>query len=163
MDKWLSVSQLSKETGIPETTLRRYIKNFSEYLRIEKIGRGIKCHPDSIVILKRIYSLYSDNYETLEIKDILGQDFPFNVDDPEGLKGSGSLLAVSLEKELDEFKREQQEFNRKLLDQLKKQQDYIEKSIELRDKKLMEALNEIRDFKKLEAEKNRIKWWKFWK
>ena len=162
MDKWLSVSQLSKKTSIPETTLRRYVRDFSEYFRIEKIGRGIKCHPDSIIVLKKIYSLYNENYETLEIKNILGQDFPINVEDPDDPKDSNSLLSVSLGKELSEFKKEQQEFNKQLLEQLQKQQNYIEKSIKARDKKLMDTLNEIRETKKLEVE-NRKKWWEFWK
>ena len=162
VEKWLSVSQLSDETEIPETTLRRYIRNFSEYLRFEKIGRGMKYHPDSIVILKRIYSLYNDNYETLEIKKMLDMDFPINVEDSEDKKYSNSLLAVSLEKEFEEFKQEQQEFNKRLLEQLQRQQDYIEKLIEVRDEKLMETLNEIRETKKLEVE-SRKKWWKFWK
>lgn len=162
VEKWLSVSQLSAETDIPETTLRRYTRNFPEYLRFEKIGRGMKYHPDSIVILKRIYSLYDGNYETLEIKKMLDRDFPINVEDREGKEHSNSLLVVSLEKEFEEFKQEQQEFNKQLLEQLQKQQNYIEKSIEVRDKKLMETLNEIRETKKLEVE-SRKKWWKFWK
>lgn len=162
MEKWLSVSQLSAETDIPETTLRRYTRNFPEYLRFEKVGRGMKYHPDSIVILKRIYSLYDGNYETLEIKKMLDRDFPINVEDREGKEHSNSLLVVSLEKEFEEFKQEQQEFNKQLLEQLQKQQNYIEKSIEVRDKKLMETLNEIRETKKLEVE-SRKKWWKFWK
>ncbi len=62
MDSWLSVSQLSEMTEIPETTVRRYTHKFQDFFRYEKRGRGKKFHPDSIKVIQRIASLYEEDY-----------------------------------------------------------------------------------------------------
>lgn len=68
----------------------------------------------------------------------------------------------------EEFKEQQQDFNKELLNQLQQQQDYIKNSLEERDKKLMEAIRESQETRKLiaaaqEEEKNKKKWWQIWK
>ncbi|MED4456140.1 DUF3967 domain-containing protein [Metabacillus fastidiosus] len=75
-----------------------------------------------------------------------------------------------LSKQFEEFKKQQNEFNKELIDQLKKQQNYIENVLVERDKKLIEALRETQETKKLiaataESEEQRAKksWWQFWK
>lgn len=163
MEKWHSVSQLNNETGVPETTIRRYLNNFSEYFRAERIGRGMKYHPDSVAILKRIYSLYNDDYETPEIQRLLDMEFAINVEDQEETETTTQPPVVSLEREFEEFKQQQQEFNKQLLKQLQEQQNYINNSIESRDQKLMQALNEIRETKKQIATTEEKRWWEFWK
>lgn len=58
----------------------------------------------------------------------------------------------------------------KLLEQLEKQQNYIENSVEERDKKLMLAIKESMEMRRqiateeaeLEKEKKKS-WWKFWR
>ena len=67
----------------------------------------------------------------------------------------------------EEFKEQQQDFNKELLNQLKNQQDYIQNSLLERDKKLMEALRETQETRKLiavapEEEENKKKWRQFW-
>src|SRR5699024_3703279 len=81
MKDWLSVSQLSKVSQIPETTVRRYLNNLEEYFRSEQIGRGKKYHPESLELLQRIAMLYSEDRETVEIKRILADEYSFVVDD----------------------------------------------------------------------------------
>ena len=63
------------------------------------------------------------------------------------------------------FTEQQENFNKELIEQLKKQQSYIENSLLERDKKLMEALRETQETRKLiaAAEENKKPWWKFWK
>lgn len=67
-----------------------------------------------------------------------------------------------------EFKQQQHDFNKELLHQLQKQQDYIKDSLTKRDQKLMDALKESQKTQKLiaaaqEEEKNqRKRWWKWW-
>ena len=74
---------------------------------------------------------------------------------------------------LEEFRNEQMNFNKTLLEQLQKQDDYIKNSINERDRKLMTALKESIETKKQiaaiaeevekEKERNRKSWWQFWK
>lgn len=56
-----------------------------------------------------------------------------------------------LVREFSEFKEQQEQFNKELIDQLKKQHQYIEDSISKRDRTLMEALRETQETKKLIA------------
>ncbi|MER1987402.1 MAG: DUF3967 domain-containing protein, partial [Solibacillus sp.] len=62
------------------------------------------------------------------------------------------------------FKNNQMQFNQKLLEQLEKQQNYIENSIDERDKKLMLAIREsLESRRQIAAEEEKKKsWWKFW-
>lgn len=68
--------------------------------------------------------------------------------------------------EFQDFKKQQEEFNKELISQLKKQQDYIQNSLLERDGKLMEAIRETQETKKLisatVAEEKKKKWWKLW-
>lgn len=73
---------------------------------------------------------------------------------------------IELIDKFDEFKQQQQDFNKELLIQLKQQQDYIQNNLEERDRKLMEALRESQETRKLIAatqeEQKKKKWWRFW-
>ena len=68
--------------------------------------------------------------------------------------------------EFKEFKIQQEQFNKELLSQLQKQQEYIQNSLLERDKNLMQAIRETQETQKLIAaakeEKLMKKWWKFW-
>lgn len=68
-------------------------------------------------------------------------------------------------KEFQEFKEQQDHFNKELLLQLKNQHEYIEKSLEKRDQSLMQSLRETQETKNLIAStlESKKKWWEFWK
>lgn len=71
----------------------------------------------------------------------------------------------------EEFKNQQMEFNKSLMEQLAKQEDYIKNSINERDRKLLAAIKESMETRKQigaiadEVKKNKEKqqWWRFWK
>lgn len=160
--KWLSVTQLSQVVKTPETTVRRYLNNFQEYFRSEKRGRGKKYHPESVEALQRISLLYSEDYETTEIKEILSNEFAFTVDSDSNHESAIQPPGLNIGEEFKEFKQQQEQFNKQLLKQLKDQQDYINKSIERRDRELLQAIREIQETKKQIATTKEKKWWKFW-
>src|SRR5690625_4912596 len=122
----------------------------------------MKYHPDSVTILKRIYSLYNEDYETPEIQKLLDMEFAITVEEQKD-ETTIQPPSVILEREFEEFKQQQQEFNKQLLKQLQEQQKYIKNSIESRDQKLMQALNEIQETKKQIAMTEEKRWWEFWK
>jgi hypothetical protein len=66
-------------------------------------------------------------------------------------------------REFEKFKEQQMTFNRELLQQLQKQQQYIQESLERRDKTLMETVREIQETKLLTAATQQKRWWQFWK
>ncbi|CDQ42122.1 MerR family transcriptional regulator [Virgibacillus salexigens] len=168
MDKWLSISQLSEVTGIPETTVRRYTNKFINYFRFEKRSRGKKFHPDSVEVLNRIAALYADDYEAIEIENALAKDFPIGVGE-EKEETTKQPPVKSIEQQFNEFKEQQERFNRELLNQMQEQQDYIKNSLDKRDKALMNTVNEMQETRKLLAasqekeEANKKRWWRFWK
>ena len=55
------------------------------------------------------------------------------------------------------------EFNKTLLQQLEKQQEYIKNSINERDLKLLAAIKDSMETRKQIAESKRKLWWQFWK
>lgn len=67
--------------------------------------------------------------------------------------------------EFRDFKENQIELNRELIDQIKKQQEYIENLLEERDQRLVIALKESMAAQKLIAVSSQEskKWWEFWK
>lgn len=64
--------------------------------------------------------------------------------------------------EFKSFKEQQQSFNQELIQQLNKQQEYINNKLEERDKTLMIALKESMETQKLLASSKQKSWWKFW-
>lgn len=139
MEEWLSVAQLSKTLEMPETTTRRYLNNFEEYFRSEQIGRGKKFHPGSIEILQRIAMLYSIDYETVEIKKILADEYAFAVEESDHSDTTTHPPSYDVSGKLDAFQQQQEEFNKQLLKQLHEQQNYIRDLVENRDKDIQEA------------------------
>lgn len=138
MVEWLSVAQLSKTLEIPETTVRRYLGNFEEYFRSEQIGRGRKFHPESVEILQRIAMLYGQDYDTAGIKRILSDEYAFSVESMSERGATTQPPAYDLGGKLDAFQQQQEEFNKKLLQQLVEQQKYINELVESRDKEVEE-------------------------
>lgn len=139
VEEWLSVSQLSKILEVPETTTRRYLNNFDEYFRSEQRGRGKKYHPESIEILQRIATLYSTDYETSEIKKVLAKEYAFTVEDSNQKSTTRQPPAYDIPGRFEEFKHQQEQFNKQLLKQLQEQQDYIRENIEKPDEVIQEA------------------------
>ena len=69
--------------------------------------------------------------------------------------------------EFKEFKTQQEQFNKELISQLQKQQEYIQNSLLERDKNLMQAIRETQETQKLiaaseEEKRKKKKWWKVW-
>ncbi|HLR73524.1 MAG TPA: MerR family transcriptional regulator [Pseudogracilibacillus sp.] len=154
MEEWLSVAQLSKTLGIPETTARRYLNNFVEYFRWEQVGRGKKYHPTSLEILQRIAVLYDTDRETKEIKKILADEYAFVVED-ENKKGSTNQPPTyDVPGQLEEFQQKQEAFNKQLIEQLHEQQEYIKKLLKRQETVIEEAkqLSSLADDKREQFE-----------
>lgn len=137
VEGWLSATELSKILEIPETTTRRYLTNFEEYFRSQKIGRGKKYHPDSTEVLRRIANLYDTDRETKEIKVILANEFAFTVEDVEH-ETTIRPPPYDISSKFDEFQQKQEEFNKKMLQQFYEQQRHIKELVENKSNNLDE-------------------------
>lgn len=166
MEKMLTVSELSKITEIPESTVRRYLTRFEAYFPFDSRGKGKKYRPDSIEVLKQIAVLYSEGYQANEIEPMLANRFPFTIND--SMDTTTQPQHKSIELQFEEFKEQQDEFNKQLLEKLEHQQNFIKKLLEDQNQSFLQNTQEIQ-LKEKENINQQAKspeqkaWWKFWK
>lgn len=79
-DGWLAPGEIAKKINIPESSLRRYMDLFSEFLISRPVGRGRKYNLETVGVLERIAGMYREGYTTTEIKDTLAIDVPMTID-----------------------------------------------------------------------------------
>lgn len=171
-------SMVSKILGVQDSTLRKYctlMQKHSYEFNKNSVGHRIFYKKD-VEIIRQIVDLKNSSSLTLNqsVKTILESD----IEDIEGINDVADIDSITkpdyneLLQAFSSFKKEQQQFNRQLVDQLQKQQDYIKNSIDERDKKLMAALKESMEIRRQLAvteeqtenikDQNKRKWWKFW-
>lgn len=160
---------VSKILGVQESTLRKYCTLMQKYnydFNKNSVGHRIFYKKD-VDVMKQIVDLKNSSSLTLNqaVKTILESD----IDDISDIETISNPDYTKLLEEFSTFRNEQMEFNKKLLEQLQKQEHYIKNSIEERDNKLMLALKESMETRRQlaaaaeEFEKaKRKKWWKFW-
>ena len=170
-----STQAVSKIVGVHDRTLRGYCTLMQKHnysFQKNKNGHRIYYKQD-IEMIKKIVDLKRSS--SLTIKEAVSEVLGAHVEDlkngsekrPKEKMGMNHLL-----EEFSAFKNEQMEFNKKLLEQLIKQEHYIKNSIEERDKKLMLAMKESMETRRQlaaaaeaerEKEKKKKVWWQFWK
>ena len=161
---------VSKMLGVQESTLRKYCALMQKYhyeFNKNTVGHRV-FFPRDVEIIKEIVKLKNSGSLTLgeAVKAILESD----IDDITDAAPTANTDYSKLLEEFETFKNNQMQFNIKLLEQLEKQQNYIENSVEERDKKLMLAIKESMEMRRqiaaeeaeLEKEKKKS-WWKFWR
>lgn len=151
MKEWLTINELSERTGIPDSTIRRYITKFSDFFVVKGGNRSKRYEDTAVEVLLRIKDLYDKGYETEQTYNALLKVFP-QIIDPEETEESSSLPALATSDDIIEIKqmlKAQQEFSNRLLDRLSKQEEYIRNSLERRDQRLMQAITDSMNERKL--------------
>nr|WP_240515024.1 DUF3967 domain-containing protein [Bacillus cereus] len=106
-------------------------------------------------IVKQLYR--EQNYSIKQIEHYFATDGESIKPVPS--KEVGEILAEELKalknevSKLREYSEKQEEFNKLLIEQLQKQQDYIDNKLEKRDQKLLETIREVQEIKLLTASK----------
>jgi DNA-binding transcriptional MerR regulator len=72
MTEWLSIEDLAQETGIPDRTIRRYLRQYSQYLPVKRNNRSYLLHTTGIAQLARIRDLYANGNTEEAILQKLG-------------------------------------------------------------------------------------------
>ncbi|MFC7686062.1 MerR family transcriptional regulator [Ureibacillus sp. GCM10028918] len=171
-----NTATVSKILSIHEKTLRRYctlMQNYNYNFQKNRNGHRLYYQQD-IEIIKRIIHLKNSSSLTLEqaVKVTLGLDVDSEEEKVNNESTSSDFDYNQLLTEFTTFKNDQMEFNKKLLEQLIKQEHYIKNSIEERDKKLMFAMKESMETRRQlaaaaeaerESEQKKKIWWQFWK
>lgn len=161
MKKYLTIAELAEQVDIPNSTCRRYLANFETFF-VAKGGNRVKKYEETAVhILKRIKALYDEGLETNEVHNVLVNEFPLviSTDEYQGNQQIPKTPKLATSEDIAEIMNvliQQKQFNEELLDQIKKQQEFIEKSIERRDKLLLESIRSLQEQKRIQIESHEI-------
>lgn len=152
MNEWLNIQELAEQTNIPDTTIRRYISKFSNFF-IHKGGARSRRYEDTAVkVLIRIKQLYDDGHESEEVDNTLRKEFAVVIDgDKEKSFEKASTPALATADDMAEIKealKQQQEFNKLLIEKLVDQERYIKESLEKRDHLFLESIKAIQEEKR---------------
>lgn len=156
-NEWLSVSDISEKIGIPVETIRRYIRSHGVHMKVKKIHKRYVIHSESLTVFKQIRELYADGKNVEEIEQTLSnRGVPMTVtvqlDDDEPMTVNVADELKRMNGKLEQQYQEQAEFNKVLLEQLQKQQTYIDEKLEKRDVLLVESLRGMMEERKAIAE-----------
>jgi len=163
MELMYDTEMVSKILGVQSSTIRKYCALMQKYgyeFNKNSVGHRVFYTKD-ISIIKEIVEL--KNSGSLTLTDAVRTILNLDIADITDIESMPSLSYEKILKEFKEFKNQQMEFNKKLLEQLEKQEDYIKNSINERDLKLIAAIKESIETRKQIAEERRKSWWQFWR
>ncbi len=73
MTEWLSIEDLEQKTGIPDRTIRRYLRQFGELLPLQRQNRSYLVHSSGVEQVVQIRDLYAKGAKQEEITHLLSQ------------------------------------------------------------------------------------------
>ena len=152
MDKnGLKVNELAAEIGETTHVIRNWVRDFRDLIPITKNPAGFNIFTeDAIKVMKQIQRMSrQQKYSTKQIRFYLSNG---------GRTLSDTIPADPAIEDIKKMLEAQQDFNKALLDRLDEQQEYIKRSLDIRDQQLMQTIRHIQDQKRL---KNGRKWWQF--
>lgn len=176
-DGYYRVSEVATMLDIPESTLRRWLNDFDEYLNIKKERQLKYVHEDSIDTVKKIKHYYSESKKKHEIVVLLDMDpavirnvYAEEIDDDDEQKETSLVKAQQMNTNLIEALTEKitEEVTAKVTVELIKQNmeffaavakqsqdnfDRINKRLEERDEKLMSTIRLIQEQKSANAQR----------
>ncbi|HDR5564586.1 TPA: MerR family transcriptional regulator [Bacillus anthracis] len=176
-DGYYRVSEVATMLDIPESTLRRWLNDFDEYLNIKKERQLKYVHEDSIDTVKKIKHYYSESKKKHEIVVLLDMDpavirnvYAEEIDDDDEQKETSLVKAQQMNTNLIEALTEKitEEVTAKVTVELTKQNmeffaavakqsqdnfDRINKRLEERDEKLMSTIRLIQEQKSANAQR----------
>lgn len=152
MKEWYSITELAEKTEIPEPTLRRYITKFQPYFISKGGSRAKKYDSSAIDLLKRIKKLFDVGYETTGVAEVIKNEFPVIMSDKDLTETDQkpNLPTLATAEDMVEIKqalKDQQEFNKLLIQKLGEQERSFKEALESRDQLLLERLTEKEEAK----------------
>jgi DNA-binding transcriptional MerR regulator len=72
--EWLDYTQTAEKLNVPESTIRRYGKQFERFIEYREYNRKRRLSPDSVALLARIKELLDNDFTVLEVRNLLTQE-----------------------------------------------------------------------------------------
>lgn len=150
----LTVKETANLLDETPNVVRNWMQELRTYIPLQKNEAGYNLFsPEAIEVMKQIKQLHrQQNYSIRQIQHYLATGGEAYQLIPE--KKAEEILAEELQdmkkeiQELREYSIKQTEFNEKLAEKLNQQHEYIKSSLESRDQKLLETMNEMQESKK---------------
>lgn len=79
MEYTLKVADIAEQTKIPESSVRRYLRQFNDFITSKRFGRATVYSQDVVPLITRIGNLYTEGKSTTEIFEILKRDTPITI------------------------------------------------------------------------------------
>lgn len=168
-DGYYRVSEVATMLDIPESTLRRWLNDYDEYLNIKKERQLKYVHEDSIDTVKKIKHYYSESKKKHEIVTLLDMDPTVirnveaeDIDEEQKETSLANTQRVNIDliqalkeeitKEVTaevtaQMKQQNMEFFAAVAKQSQEHFDRINKRLEERDEKLMSTIRLIQEQK----------------
>jgi DNA-binding transcriptional MerR regulator len=80
MDHLLTISEVAKHIGIPDSTARYYRDRFSQYVPCVGEGRNRRYKPETVAVLRVVADGMKANHPVQQIESVLASQFPINAD-----------------------------------------------------------------------------------
>ena len=155
MEDWLKVSDLEARTGLSNSTVRRYIQRYLEYLPHNEIKGEYFFTPQAVEILQHISRLTGERKPPELIREELQQEYGPPVVEvmPNNLQQVSKELAVTADvfAKLVELLDQKQEIS-ELRMTINRLEDSVERRLQERDARLLEVV------RKLQEERTKT-WW----
>ena len=76
----LSLPEIARLAGLPETTARRYARQYADFLPSHSQGRVKKFKPECVRIMQHIKNLYDEGMSQEVVRDVLSKEYSRLVD-----------------------------------------------------------------------------------
>lgn len=177
-EKAYATHEVATLLQIGDSTLRKWCieleKNGYRFIRDDNDSRVFIEH--DVIALRQLQEMIKGRKTTIGTAAILIYQ-RFNREDRTDRTGSVPINSTrsinrynalleevqTTHQEFVDYRTEQQAFNETLLEQLKKQQEYIESSIKSRDEQLVKVIREMQETRAQLSSAKEKKWWEFWK
>lgn len=160
--KWLTVLDVEKQINIPNATIRRYIRNHGHHLNIKKKGKSYFIDSESIPIMLDIRKLYDDGMTLEQVEEaLIDTGMPVTIT----VTADDKQVTVNVAEALQDMQKamnEQTKVIQSLVEQIQKQQEYIDNKLEERDQRLIADIKENEETKTQVAVANQVEEKKGW-
>lgn len=165
MEDWLTLPQLARELDVSDSTSRRWAAEFSEFLTSRGRGSGRRFHPEARQVLRRVSELFTAGLNTEQAAEALRREFtattevsPTAVSEVQPQPDKQLALVPALLAFM-QAQEERLQLVQAELATTREKLERMELQAEERDRRLMEAMQQLRAGYE---EHRRRPWWRLW-
>jgi len=151
-EEYISQRQLAMRAAMAETTCRRYLSQFQEYMKYKKEGQRVLYSSENINVLKTIANMYAKGLSENQVRERMVANFStyYDVEDDEK-EETFDLVTSKKERQIQATEKLVQ-----VLQDLSDQKKEIEKVDEKHEKRSEELFRQLQEQQKIIEEQQKI-------